>query len=83
VSSMQEVRPGQLPRRSTAALNRRWKLIQEAEAAGLVVIEAAQAWAVEWVAREYTRQAPTDGETALLAAVADLNARLAKVESAK
>jgi hypothetical protein len=72
-------RPGQLPRRSTAALNRRWKLIQEAEAAGQVVIEAAQAWVAAWVSA--ADDAPTTD--ALVAAVRDLNARVAKVESAK
>jgi hypothetical protein len=81
--AMGNERAGQLPRRSTAALNRRAKLVEEAQAAGDRVIEAAQAWVVEWARREYTRQAPTDGETALLAAVADLNARVAKVESAR
>lgn len=69
-----ESRPGQLPPRTTAALNRRWKLIQEAEAAGQVVIEAAQDWEAECT------NATVD---ALAKAVRDLNARIAKAESAR
>ena len=77
-------RPGQLPKPpSTAALNRRARLLDEAEAAGDRVIEAAQAWAVEWAGREYTRQAPTPGEVALVKAVAELNARVVKVGAAR
>jgi hypothetical protein len=77
-----ESRPGQLPRHmSTAALNRRAKLLDEAEAAGDRVIEAAQAW--ERTTHEHHTTEQVSALIDLSEAVRDLNARIAKVESAR